>query len=425
MVLWIVLGFVLLALLVFNPIGCAFLSVFVGMGYIKVTEAKLQKREVYEPVARRLAVYCQSDQSLFPEYLSYAWLPEELAKVGHGRCRVSTNAASVEMGGGFYHFGYHLRLDEAESNSNTNVWQLCLYREGSEKDTHLLTLSLASTQHVSSAELEKLTSSGFDAAVKRGNSETYQGKVMLKLRFGETAEAADVCQEWIKREPNSWLPRFTYAHVRCRLGQIEPASAEFTQWVQSHKNFAHCIYLALFEFREGRTNQALTGVRLALSQPFVEPSGTDGNKFYLGHNGALIAYLDGDYDLASSMCDKMLSDSRQEIWWGRKVQRLKAAVMLMKGDQSAAKELMKQAEASQDKGMTFSVDGMVQSDRKLRAAIESRDLAFVKNPANWSDQLEGWFSPFETDETGIHNAVNIPTPYPKSWTTDRLNPADD
>ena len=65
-----------------------------------------------------------------------------------------------------------------------------------------------------------------------------------------------------------------------------------------HRKFAHCIYLALFDFREGRTDQALAGVRLALDQPFIEPMGTDGNKFYLGQNGALIAYLDGDYDLA-------------------------------------------------------------------------------------------------------------------------------
>ena len=76
--------------------------------------------------------------------------------MGHGRCRVSTNAAFVEMGGGFYHFGYRLNFDEAASNPNTNVWQLYLYREGSDKNTHLLTLALTSTQHVSSAEVEKL-----------------------------------------------------------------------------------------------------------------------------------------------------------------------------------------------------------------------------------------------------------------------------
>jgi hypothetical protein len=423
-ILWVFLGVVLSALLVFNPIGCAFLSVFVGMVHIKATEAKLQKPAVYEPVARRLALYCQSDQSLFPKILSYAWLPDELAKVSAGHCSLDADHASVEMGGGFYHFGYRLVLDRVTSTSSTNVWQLYLYREGRKADQHLMTLALASTQQVSVGEVEQMTAAGFDSSLKRGEK-AYRSKVMLKLRFGKTAEAAGVCREWLQQEPNSWLPRFTYAHVRCRLGEVEPASMEFTEWVQSHKNFAHCIYLALFEFRECRTNQAILGVRLALQQPFIEPPGTDGNKFYLGQNGALIAYLNGDYDLALALCDKMLSDPRQEMWWRRKLLRLNAAVMLLKGDAPAAIENMKRAEDSVDKGMTFSVEGMVESDKRLRAAIERRDLPFVKNLANWSDPLESWFSPFETDETGFHGGdLGIPTPYPKSWKTDKLNPSD-
>jgi hypothetical protein len=40
----------------------------------------------------------------------------------------------------------------------------------------------------------------------------------------------------------------------------------------------------------------LKGFRLALNQPVIEPAGTEGNKFYLGQNGALIAFLDGEYD---------------------------------------------------------------------------------------------------------------------------------
>lgn len=423
-ILWILLGVVLLAVLVLNPIGCAILSVFVGMGQIKATEAKLQKRDVYEPVARRLALYCQSDQSLFPKILSYAWLPDELAKVSEGHCSIDADHASVEMGGGFYHFGYRLDLDRASSTPGTNVWQLYLYREGSKADQHLMTLDLVSTQQVSAAEVERMVAAGFDSSLRRGEP-AYRSKVMLKLRFGKTSEAAEVCREWLQHKPNSWLPHFTYAHVRSRLGEVEPASKELTEWVQSHKNFAHCIYLALFEFREGRTNQALLGVRLALQQPFIEPEGTDGNKFYLGQNGALIAYLNGDYDLALALCDKMLSDSRQEIWWRRKLLRLEAAIMLLKGDATAAMESMKRAESSEDKGMTFSAEGMVESDKKLRAAIERRDLTYVMNPANWSDSLESWFSPFETDETGFHGGdLGIPTPYPKSWKTDKINPAE-
>jgi tetratricopeptide (TPR) repeat protein len=391
------------------------------MGQIRMVEAKLRKPNIYAPVGLTLATYCQSDQSLFPKYLSYAWLPHGLAGLGHPYCSLGTNYAHVEMGGGFYHYGYRLQLDEAASTAATNAWQLSLYREGS-PDTHLMTLAMASTQHLAANDLERMALSGFDDSIKRGNTDAYRGKVMLQLRFADTAEAARTCQAWMQRQPNSWLPHFTYAHVRCRQGQAGAAAAEFEDWVRQHKNFAHCIYLALFEFREGRTNEALQGVRLALEQPFIEPWGTDGNKFYLGQNGALIAYLQGDYGLSLAMCDKMLSDSRPEKWWTREVLRLKAAVVFMKGDQSRALELMQQAEANRERG-PFSEEPKARADQALRAALQRKDTAFIQDFRNCVDEHDKWFSPFETDETGIHGGgLQVPSPYPRSWTTDEMNP---
>jgi hypothetical protein len=102
---WIILLVIVVAVLILNPIGLMVIGVFVGMVGIKFTEAKLQKPAIYQPVAARLATYCQSDQNLFPEILSFAWLPPEVSHLGHPWCEVRTNFASVEFGGGFYHFG--------------------------------------------------------------------------------------------------------------------------------------------------------------------------------------------------------------------------------------------------------------------------------------------------------------------------------
>jgi hypothetical protein len=145
--IWVFLAIALVAVLIFNPVGCAFLGAFIGIGQIRMIEAKLRKPQIYEPVARTLATYCQSDQSLFPPYPSYAWLPQGVARLGHPYCSIATNYAHVEMGGGFYHYGYRLRRDEAASTTLTNVWQLSLYGEGSQ-DTHLMTLFMASAQHL-------------------------------------------------------------------------------------------------------------------------------------------------------------------------------------------------------------------------------------------------------------------------------------
>ena len=138
-----------------------------------------------------------------------------------------------------------------------------------------MTLKLATAEHLTAADLEKLVGASFDQSIVAGSG-GYQGKVMLQLRFGQTAQAAATCEDWLKAKPDSWLAHFTYAHVQCRLGQAEPAAAQFSGWVNAHKNFAHCIYLALFDYREGRTNQAVQAVRLALDQPLVEPPGTEG-----------------------------------------------------------------------------------------------------------------------------------------------------
>jgi tetratricopeptide (TPR) repeat protein len=436
--LWIILGVVILAVLVFNPFSLIFLSVFVGMGHIKIVEAKLQKPAVYEPVAERLATYCQSDQSLFPKILSYAWLPVEISRLGHPWCEIATNFASVEMGGGFYHFGYTLELDETASTPAknvwhlvgndeagsvpaTNVWNLFLAREGSSNKL-LMTLRLAATQHVTGEDLEKLVGASFDQSIKEGDG-GYQSKVMLQLRFGQTTQAVATCMDWMKAKPDSWRARFTYAHVRCRMGETEPAAAQFSDWVDTHKAFGNYIYLALFNYREGRTNQAVNAVRMALSQPLVELPDEGASIFYLAQNGAMIAYTAGDFDLCLSICDKMLADSDRQNWWKRNALRIKAAATFMKGNQTAAIDLMKQAENANDPD-PFSHEPRAKADQVLLGAIQRKDAESVRNIGNWSDELEKWYSPFETDESEFHGSdLHIPTPYPASWKTDYINPS--
>jgi hypothetical protein len=207
--------------------------------------------------------------------------------------------------------------------------------------------------------------------------------------------------------------------VRCRLRETEKAAADFSSWVHSHPNFAHCTYLALFQFREGRTNEALAAVRLALQQPFVEPIGTDGNKFYLGQNDALIAYEAGEFDLTLAVCDKLLSDPHQEDWWKRNILRIKAALTLMRGNQIAATSEMQHAIASR-RHDTFSEEPQVKADDELLAAIKGGDTEYVRSLANWIDDGDKWFSPFEIDETGTHGVANVPNPYPASWKSDQM-----
>lgn len=427
--LWILAACVVLAVLVFNPASLIFISVLAGQLGIESVEAKLQKPEVYKPAAVTLATYCQSDQSLFPQILSYAWLPQEISSLGHPWCQVSSNFAHVEFGGGFYHFGYSLERDTTAfipvTNEafvpTTNIWNLYLVRE-EQPEKLLITFPLASAQRVSAVDLENLLCAYFDEEIREGQSDGYQGKVMAQLRFGRTSKAAINCQDWIKARPNSWLPRFTYAHIGCRLGETQAAAAQFRDWVNAHQTFGNDIYLALFNFREGLTNDAMQAVRKSLSQPLVESPDEGANVFYLGYNGAMIAYAGGDFDLCVSMCGKMLpNDSYDAGAFKEQALRLKAAVMLLNGMQSAALDLMKQAEATNAPD-PFSHEPRAKVDRALEDAIRRGDTQFVRNPGNLADNMEKWFSPFSTDESEWHGPnLGIPTPYPSSWKTDEMN----
>jgi hypothetical protein len=391
-----------------------------GMGGIRRMEAQLRTPEVYTPAALRLATYCQSDQKLFPQYLSSVWLPVELQHVGGGYASIRTNGAYVEFGGGFYHFGYQLELKEAASGSVTNVWELSQFAEGSQSNRLLVRVEIPKAQHVGADELQKLVLGGFDDSLKSGNLDAFRSKVLFQLRFRNERDAVRTCNDWIARQPDNWLPRFTCAHVRCRVGEYDAAAADFTAWTQAHKNFPHCIYLALFQLREGRTNDALQAVRWALEQPFAEPRGTDGSKFYLGQNGALIAFMNGDYNLCTAMCDKILSDPGREDWWRPKVLRTKAAAIFLRGQQGPALDFLREAESHKVHD-SFMEPDMAKADSALRDAIASNDISAVKDVHSslWAEDSDKWFSPFDLDETGIHG-MKVPTPYPKSWKTDKI-----
>jgi hypothetical protein len=354
-----------------GPFIAIFVSVARSVKEVKKVEAQLQTPEVYEPVAERLAVYCQSDQNLFPKSISGAWFPSELQKLGSGWGEIGNKSAGIEMGGGFHHFGYRLELAEttsSEGSQATNIWKLLMYSEGSE-DKILTNYAVSASEHLNKEELKKFVEAGYDRLIV-SYPKAYKEKVMSLIRFGDTNEATRVCNEWVNLQTNNWLPRFTLAHLRCRFGEAQAATTEYTSWTQSHQNFATCSYLALFNFREGNTNEAVKAVRLCLAQPFIEPPGSDGNKFYLGNNAAMIAYLAGDYDLCLAVCDKMLADSRNEEYWRPKVLQVRALALKAKDSQGA-------------------------------------------EPLPIDDH--SWFTPYDTDEAGWHGTDDIPTPYPPAW----------
>jgi predicted ATPase len=93
----------------------------------------------------------------------------------------------------------------------------------------------------------------------------------------------------------------------------------------------------------------------------------------------------------------------------------------MKGDQPAAIDLMKQAENANEHD-SFGPDEKAKADNRLLEAIQQKNTEYIRDFRNWADEMEKWYSPFETDESGWHGSdLRIPTPYPASWKSDYIN----
>ncbi|MBE9129010.1 MULTISPECIES: hypothetical protein [unclassified Coleofasciculus] len=154
------------------PIATVFLWADAMHREISRNEEYMQQPEVYESVGRTLVLYSQSDPKLFPEgEIDSAWLPAELHHIGGAFYEFDSSGSRIEMGGGFYHYGYSLVLDKQTSTSNPNVWNFSFYSEGS--STKLLeTFSLPASETISAEVLSLFCHfpSILNKGIKRKNS---------------------------------------------------------------------------------------------------------------------------------------------------------------------------------------------------------------------------------------------------------------
>lgn len=160
--------------------------------WIDQTLSYLRRPEVYKPVAEELALYCQSNPAFFKTDFSLdpAWFPPTLQKVGRPRGQIRPDGAYIELGGGFFHFGYRLvkvgspsgNLTSAKAKGNTakgntkgttkqavvgvtkNTWQLILYREDG-ADQVLHTVTLPSSRHLTETALIQKVQAGYDRQI--------------------------------------------------------------------------------------------------------------------------------------------------------------------------------------------------------------------------------------------------------------------
>jgi tetratricopeptide (TPR) repeat protein len=289
------------------------------LAMIRRNEAYLRRPDVHQPVAKLLALYCQSDPKYFPEYIDAAWLPASLEKLGRGWGRVTPQGAFFEMGGGFYHYGYRIERDVKKSRQGQNVWKLSLYRE-EQKDIPLSTLPLPTSTRLSETALVQQVAGGYDrqvkallSAPKQDNEQVEdayqslgQDKLRFLLRLNRISDARQASERMLVQRPNNWWVQLLGAVLRASQGLPQQAEKTLTEWVQRNRNFFSYLDLAYYYQLQNEPKKASRAMLEATRYNADVSWGHDGNAEFRGYSAAMYAVKQGEYDTAIKLCNYLL-----------------------------------------------------------------------------------------------------------------------
>lgn len=283
-------------------------GMFWAMHGIKQIEKRLKDPVVYQAVATNLALYCQSISSLnLTDIVGSARLPQPLPQLGHHPWgSFYTNDAHVEFGGGFYHYGYGLRLGENISGSNTNFWELSFRSEGS-PDTLLTRFTLASDARMPVATFVSNTLSEFlrRIAADPGNLDAHKGRIRFLLEHDRT-QVRQACLDAIKAMPEHWWPNLTLALWDSGQGRFAEASKTFVEFVKKKPSYSRYIYLAWFYQTLNHPDEAVAAIEKAVQYPIIDLSDDETNTECRGYSVGVSAYRSGKYGPVIKLCDALL-----------------------------------------------------------------------------------------------------------------------
>jgi hypothetical protein len=224
---------------------------------------------------------------------------------------VSRDGASLEFGGGFYHYGYSLARDAQRSRPGVTVWHLFRNAEGSE-DQHLLTLETPAGERVTAAALAQRVGRGYDRQIVAAGSDEdarerlHQAKIQLFLRLHRVPDARRACAGMLAAMPDNWWARLVTALLTAE--QHSPAEAEraYRAWVLGKPDFFRYLDLAYYHQLRGEPRKAALAVSAASRHDPNLEWGHGGNAEYRGYTAAMYSFQSGEFGAARALCDRLL-----------------------------------------------------------------------------------------------------------------------
>ena len=289
-----------------TPLGM-FVGISLTMSKIRRMEARMQDTEIFLPVATNLALYCQSFETLrLTNGVGASRLPHPLPSLGSPHALFETNHAYIEFGGGFYHYGYGLRLDEEASSPQINVWELYLSREGQgEKLLHRFTLPSAARVTVSEFTSNSIAEYNRRLAKSPGDLELHKAKISLLIQYSRN-EVRAACLSAIKAMPHHWWPRLTLALIDTGKGKHLEAAIELTKFVESRPSYSRYIYLAYFYQLTDRPKESAQAIEKAIFFPIVDLDDDHTNTECRGYSAGVYAFRNREFPTVIKLCNALL-----------------------------------------------------------------------------------------------------------------------
>jgi tetratricopeptide (TPR) repeat protein len=325
--LWVVgIAACLAALWFFTPLP-VILNVRLAVSDIHGVESRMQYPSVCLQVATNLALYCQSREELHLTngFVRGPVLPAPLPSFGSPLAIFQSNSALITFGGGFYHYGYRLELNEALSSKETNLWELSFCRE-EQPAKFLCRVALATSNRFNPREFASNTIAEYDRGLGESPRDItlQKEKLSFMLEFEPNGIPASLTKA-IRAAPDYWWPRLTLALFATGRNDKSDAAQEFKKFTESNPSYSSYLYLAYFYHQTGKPRDAAAAIEKAITFPIVDRDDDEGNSEFRGYAAGVSAFRNGDYKTVIKLCDALLPIRENGLYAKPALRDLKSA----------------------------------------------------------------------------------------------------
>jgi len=277
---------------------------------IAATESNATAPAAYEPAAKAMALLCQSDPFFFRDEppLRPAWTPPEILKLNPSWVDISPDEARVEFGGGFHHFGYHLKRDISADNEKQNGWILEFYSEDSPSKP-LKSFTLDKGDHVEQAQFIQGALSEFErrAGMRPDSDRDIVERLGFLLKFNDVETARSSIRKCAAANPQDWADQLLAYIIDAKTDPT--ASTRLEAWARQQGDFSAWLLAAYAYDVAGDESSAERCTHRALVHAVDNPEWSGYNARYRGAGMCAQLLKEARYTTCAALCDALLSYS--------------------------------------------------------------------------------------------------------------------